>query len=106
MENKIGLLIMPPHCSHIVQPLDVGVFAAFKRYHTIETHAISSLSSQRIPRSECIELLSRARVKAMNKENILGGWRGTGLWPALPMRVLRELPKTRLCQHLDRLRHV
>jgi hypothetical protein len=28
------------------------------------------------------------------EENILGGWRGTGLWPALPMRVLRELPKT------------
>lgn len=93
MENKIDLLIMPPHCSHILQPLDVGVFAAFKRYHTIETHAISRLSSQRIPRAEWIELLSRARTKAMSKENILSGWRGTGLYPALPMRVLRELPK-------------
>jgi hypothetical protein len=93
MENKIDLLIMPPHCSHILQPLDVGVFAAFKRFHTIETHAISRLSSQRIPRAEWIELLSRAREKAMSKENILSGWRGTGLWPALPMRVLRGLPK-------------
>jgi hypothetical protein len=45
IENKIDLLIMPPHCSHILQPLDVGVFAAFKRFHTIETHAISQLSS-------------------------------------------------------------
>jgi hypothetical protein len=93
MENKIDLLIMPPHCSHILQPLDVGVFAAFKRAHTVETHAISRLSSQRIPRSEWLELLSRAREKAMSKENILSGWRGTGLWPALPMRVLRSLPK-------------
>ena len=52
MENGIDLLIMPPHCSHILQPLDVGVFSAFKRYHTVETHTLSRLSSQRIPRSE------------------------------------------------------
>jgi hypothetical protein len=93
MENKIDLLIMPAHCSHILQPLDVGVFTAFKLYHAVETHAISRLSSQRILRAEWIELLSRAREKAMSKENILSGWRGTGLWPALPMRVLRGLLK-------------
>jgi hypothetical protein len=91
MENHIDLLIMPPHCSHILQPLDVGVFSAFKRYHSVETHAISRLSSQRIPRAEWIELLSRARAKAMSKDNILGGWRGTGLWPANHRRVLASL---------------
>jgi hypothetical protein len=79
MENKIDLLILPPHCSHILQPLNVGVFAAFKRYHTIETYTISRLSSQHIPRLEWIKLLSRARVKAMSKENILSEWRSTGL---------------------------
>lgn len=84
---------MPPHCSHILQPLDLGVFSAFKRYHSCETHAISRLSSQRIPRSEWIELLSRAREKAMSEKNILSGWRAAGLWPALPMRVLRSLPR-------------
>jgi hypothetical protein len=93
MENDIDLLIMPPHCSHLLQPLDVGVFSAFKRYHTVETHAISRLSSQRIPRSEWIELLSRARSKAMSRENILSGWRATGLWPITPMRVLNGLRK-------------
>jgi hypothetical protein len=91
--HNIELLIMPPHCSHVLQPLDVGVFSAFKRYHTVETHALSPLSSQRIPRAEWVELLSRARSKALTKENILAGWRGTGLWPAAPMRVLRNLPK-------------
>jgi hypothetical protein len=93
MENNTDLLIMPPHCSHILQPLDVGVLAAFKRYNTIKTHAISWLSSQRIPHSKWIEVLSRARKKAMSKENILSGWHGTGLWLALPIQVLRGLPK-------------
>jgi hypothetical protein len=73
IEHDIDLMIMPPHCSHILQPLDVGVFSAFKRFHAIETHALAQLSSQRIPRAEWIELLSRAREKALSKENILGG---------------------------------
>ena len=93
MEHSIDLLIMPPHCSHVLQPLDVGVFSAFKWYHTVEMHALSRLSSQRIPRAEWVELLSRARSKALTKENILAGWRGTGLWPVAPMHVLRNLPK-------------
>jgi hypothetical protein len=92
MEHNIDLLIMPPHCSHILQPLDVGVFSAFKRYHAVETHALSRLSSQRIPRSEWVELLLKARERALSKENILSGWRSSGLWPAAPMRVLRNLP--------------
>jgi hypothetical protein len=61
MEHDIELLIMPPHCSHKLQPLDVGVFSVFKRYHTIKTHVLSRLSSQRIPCSEWIELLPKAR---------------------------------------------
>lgn len=29
-ENRIVLLSFPPHCSHRLQPLDVGVFGQFK----------------------------------------------------------------------------
>ena len=68
------------------------MFAAFKRSHTRETYTISRLSSQRLPRAEWIELLARAREKAVTKQNILAGWRGAGLSPAMPMRVLRNLP--------------
>ena len=92
MENQIDLLILPPHCSHVLQPLDVGVFSAFKRRYTTETDAISRLSSQRIPRREWIELFTRARIKAITKENILAGWRGAGLSPRNSWRVLKDLP--------------
>jgi hypothetical protein len=56
MENDIDLLVMPPHCSHLLQPLDVGVFAAFKRAHSNQTDHTSRLSSQRISRSEWIQI--------------------------------------------------
>jgi hypothetical protein len=91
MQNTIDLLIMPPHCSHLLQPLDVGVFASFKLRHSYETRAISRLSPQRIQRVEWIELLANAREKAVTKENILAGWRGAGLYPACRMRVMRYL---------------
>lgn len=92
MENAIDLLIMPPHCSHILQPLDVGVFAAFKRAHAIETDKVARLSSQRLSRLEWLQIFIQARKKAVRPENILGGWRGAGLIPFDPRRVISKLP--------------
>ena len=92
MENDIDLLIMPPHCSHLLQPLDVGVFSAFKRGHAKETDTLSRLSSQRIPRVEWMQLFIKARQKAMTPGNILSGWRGAGLIPSNPQKVLGQLP--------------
>lgn len=36
IENNIDLLILPPHCSHLLQPLDVGVYGPLKRFHAQE----------------------------------------------------------------------
>ncbi|KAM5526796.1 transposase [Fusarium oxysporum f. sp. phaseoli] len=35
--NKVWLSWLPSHSSHITQPLDVGIFAALKRYYRAET---------------------------------------------------------------------
>lgn len=32
--NKILLFHLPPHSTHLTQPLNVGVFQPFKHYHT------------------------------------------------------------------------
>lgn len=93
MENDIDLLIMPPHCSHLLQPLDVGVFSAFKRAHANETDRVSRLSAQRIPRQEWVQMFARARKKAVIMDNILSGWRGAGLFPSDPDKVLKQLPE-------------
>lgn len=92
MEHDIDLLIMPPHCSHLLQPLDVGVFSAFKRAHGSETDAVSRLSTQRIKRPEWLQMFMRSREKALTSSNIRAGWRGTGLMPFNPSRVLDLLP--------------
>jgi hypothetical protein len=34
--KDINLLILPPHCSHLVQPLDVRVYGLLKQFHAEE----------------------------------------------------------------------
>jgi hypothetical protein len=49
MRNAIDLLILPLHCSHIPQPLDVGVSAPLNRALASETDATLQLDTGRIP---------------------------------------------------------
>ncbi|KYG40143.1 hypothetical protein M433DRAFT_78648, partial [Acidomyces richmondensis BFW] len=92
MEHAIDLLILPPHTSHILQPLDVSVFSPLKRALATETDAASRLDSGRIPRNEWTSMYIRARYQAFTSSNIVSGWKTTGLWPLSPISVLEKLP--------------
>ena len=39
-ENNIYTLCMPPHSSHLLQPLDVGCFSPLKRAYSREIEAL------------------------------------------------------------------
>lgn len=92
MEDAIDLLILPPHSSHILQPLDVSVFAPLKCALASETDVALRHDAGRIPRVQWVETYIRARGKALNKHNILSGWRSAGLMPLSPITVLTKLP--------------
>ena len=92
LENNIDLLILPPHCSHLLQPLDVGVFGPLKKYHTYETDRLLRAGINRFQRSEWVTLYQLIRTKAFSAENIRSGWRGAGLVPFNERRVLSQIP--------------
>jgi len=92
IENNIDILILPPHCSHLLQPLDVGVYGPLKRYHAKEVDRYSRVGTTRFQRIEWLELYMRIRIEALSTSNILGGWRGAGLSPFSENKVLRSLP--------------
>ena len=85
MQKAIDLMILPPHCSHILQPLDVGVFAPLKRALASETDAALRLDTGRMSRVEWVEIYIRAREKALTSSDIRGGWHGAGLVPLSPI---------------------
>lgn len=61
LDKAIDLLILPPHASHILQPLDVSVFSPLKRALGVETDKASRLDSRRISRDEWTRLYAIVR---------------------------------------------
>jgi hypothetical protein len=101
MQHAIDLLILPPHTSYVLQPLDVSVFSPLKRALAIETDAASRLDPGRIPRAEWTSMYIRARQSAFRASNILSRFRATGLWPLSPITVLKKLPPTQASPALE-----
>jgi hypothetical protein len=91
MDNKILLMILPPHSSHLTQPLDVGVFGALKKHLAREIEPLMRSGVARIQKVEWLPAFIAAHDKALVTKNILGGFRGTGIHPFLPTKVLRRV---------------
>jgi DDE superfamily endonuclease/Tc5 transposase DNA-binding domain/helix-turn-helix, Psq domain len=92
MQHNIDLLILPPHCSHILQPLDVGVFGPLKTALSVETDQLTRTSMRRIQKVEWIEMYYKARMRAISSSNIEGAWRGAGIYPLNPQKAYSHLP--------------
>jgi hypothetical protein len=91
IDHNIILFLLPPHSSHLLQPLDVGVFGPVKRGMAYALSRLYATEIARLQKAEWLECYIRARAEGLTSQNILGGWRGTGLSPLNPHRVLRTI---------------
>jgi hypothetical protein len=91
IDNDILLMIFPPHSSHLTQPLDVGVFSALKKHMAVELQPLIQTGVARIQKVEWLTAFVAAHDRALSTKNILGGFRGTGIHPFLPRKVLRRV---------------
>jgi hypothetical protein len=89
--NNIITLCLPPHSSHITQPLDVGVFSSLKKAYGSEINMYSRVHVNHITKVEFFQAFRNAYKKAMTKDNITGGFQGAGLIPFEPEAVLSKL---------------
>jgi hypothetical protein len=90
-ERSIITLCMPAHSSHLLQPLDVGCFAALKRSYGRMVADYIRLGIHHIDKAEFLPIFKQARTEALSKSNILSGFAATGLVPFAPDRVLSQL---------------
>jgi len=80
--NKVYIVFLPAHTSHMLQPLDVAIFGplktAFKKYLGRQGgHDSSSV----VAKKRFLYCYHKARIEALTESNIRSGWRATGLWP-------------------------
>ena len=92
-QHKIIRLCMPPHSSHLLQPLDIGCFGSLKRVRAygddITRLALNSIT--RISKINFLQAFKTAYNKALTLANICAGFKSAGLVPFNPDTVLAKL---------------
>jgi hypothetical protein len=90
-QNDIIPVCMPPHTSHLLQPLDVGCFGPLKKAYNKEIETLTRNQITHITKTEFLPAFRVAFDEAMTSSNIQGAFRGSGLCPYNPDRVLSNL---------------
>ncbi|KAH7459257.1 hypothetical protein FOMA001_g20090 [Fusarium oxysporum f. sp. matthiolae] len=90
-ENKIITLCMPPHSSHLLQPLDVGCFSVLKQAYGREIEHLIRCSITHISKTKFYPAFYAAFKVTMTEENIKAAFRGAGLVPLDPEHVVSKL---------------
>ena len=95
MEKKIIPLYMPPHSSHILQPLDVSCFSPLKHFYKQKVEDLAQKRINSIKKDDFLYIYPAAHEKALSSFNIKSGFAATGLVPLSPERVLLKFSKTK-----------
>jgi hypothetical protein len=90
-QNNIITLCMPPHSSHLLQPLDVGCFGPLKRAYGRQVEDLMRMHINHISKLEFLCAFREAFFASITERNIQGGFTGAGLVPFDPDRVLSKL---------------
>ncbi|KAG9186004.1 hypothetical protein G6011_02560 [Alternaria panax] len=94
-ENKIITLCMPPHTSHLLQPLDVSCFSPLKRAYGREVEELARQGVYHVDKIDFIAAYTRIRPIVFTQQNIKAGFQATGLVPPCPDHVLSSLTVAR-----------
>ena len=99
--NNVHLVCLPPHTTHLLQPLDVGVFGPMKAaWRTIlKQHQLQSCAAT-VTKQEFPILLAKLWDQSFLPQHLKSGFRRTGLCPlsraAIPSsRLTKALPFSR-----------
>jgi len=90
-ENKIITLCMPPHTSHLLQPLDVSCYSPLKRAYGREVEELARHGVYHVDKIDFLTAYTRIRPTVFTPQNIQAGFQATGLVPPCPDRVLSSL---------------
>ncbi|USP81395.1 hypothetical protein yc1106_08669 [Curvularia clavata] len=90
-ENNIYTLCMPPHSSHLLQPLDVGCFSPLKRAYSREVESLIRNHINHITKLEFLPAFKAAFDRSFTPANICSAFRGVGLISLQPDTVLSKL---------------
>jgi hypothetical protein len=87
-EHHIKLFYFPSHLTHVLQPLDVGIFRPWKHYHKLAIQA--ALRSRDYTITSFFRDLTPIRQQTMQKHTIVNAFSSSGMWPLVLKLELRR----------------
>ena len=93
--HRILLVILPPHSTHRLQPLDIGLFSPLATYYTEEIDRLlfEGQGLVRMTKRDFWRLFRPAWEKAFSKKNISSAFEAAGVEPFNPSRVLAAIKR-------------
>ena len=79
--HNITILVLPAHCSHILQPLGVGCFGPLNRILDNSCHQYMREQREPINRYNIGKLATEAYVKSLSPNNLKTSFAKTGIYP-------------------------
>lgn len=91
VENKIVLLMLPAHLTHLLQPLDLKVFQPYKHFHRASVNNGANLGLKAFNKGDFFAALPRIRKDTFKYATIRSAWREAGTVPWNPNVVLDKM---------------
>ena len=88
---KIVSFCLPPHSTHILQPLDVNIFGPLARAYKKRLYNTVIYGALAITKQEFLEIYQAVRSEAISLSNIVSAWQAMGLIPYNPFTVLLKI---------------
>jgi len=90
------VLCLPPHSSHLLQPLDVVVFQPYKHYHAEDVEKATRTGCGDFNKSEFLDTIDTIHLQTFKPSTVRSGFRATGLIPYNPEIVISKLREATL----------
>jgi hypothetical protein len=90
-KHNIIVLGYPPHCTHLLQGLDVVLFSPLKHAYALHAAEYYERTHNAVDKAEFLTILGKAVDDAFTEERILLAWRKTGLHPVDPSVITPEM---------------
>ena len=90
-QRNIILFCLPLHFTHLLQPLDVGIFGPLQNFYRHQVDDYSRNTEEGIKKSVFIPLLHKARLDGITRRNIEQAFATTGIVPLNPCQVYSKL---------------
>ena len=89
--HKIIPFQLPPHSTHVLQLLDIGVFQPLKHWHQEAIHNKILYGDVSYSKVDFLNCYNTIRKRIFKKRTVLSAWKKSGLVPFKPEEVYARL---------------